>query len=219
MIHCQLCDFSEKRAKYCVKQRGFNGREGRITNQHDVTSYIIGTAIKHIKQTNIMTYFKKWVALKRAVVDIQQKTNNLFGLLGFLGQKDGLDVGQDTSLGDGDTAEQFVQFLVVPDGELEMTGDDPALLVVTGGVSCQLENLSCQVFHDGSQVDGGTGTNSLGIVALSQQTVDSANGELKSSPAAARLALALCFSSFTTSRHDDVYSTTVRNRMKQKQAS
>mgnify|MGYP006919645496 CR=1 FL=1 len=37
------------------------------------------------------------------------------GLLGLLGEEDGLNVGQDTSLGDGDTGEQFVQLLVVPD--------------------------------------------------------------------------------------------------------
>ena len=35
-------------------------------------------------------------------------------LLRLLGEEDGLDVGQDTSLGDGDTGEQFVQLLVVP---------------------------------------------------------------------------------------------------------
>lgn len=39
-------------------------------------------------------------------------------LAGLLGQQDGLDVGQDASLSDGDPAEQFVQLLVVADSEL-----------------------------------------------------------------------------------------------------
>ena len=46
-----------------------------------------------------------------------------------------MDVGEDTTLGNGDVAEKLVQFLIVSDGELEMTGNDTGLLVVTGGVS------------------------------------------------------------------------------------
>ena len=80
------------------------------------------------------------------------------GLLGLLGEEDGLDVGQDTSLGDGDAGEQLVQLLVVPDGQLKVTGDDPGLLVVTSGVTGQLEHLSCQVLHDGGHVHGGSGS-------------------------------------------------------------
>ena len=64
-------------------------------------------------------------------------------LLRLLGEEDSLDVRQDTSLGDGDSGEQLVQLLVVPDGELEMTGNNPGLLVVPGSVTGQLKNLSC----------------------------------------------------------------------------
>lgn len=53
-----------------------------------------------------------------------------------------MNVGKHTTLGDGDVAEKLVQFLVIADGELEMTGDDTGLLVVTCGVSSQLENFS-----------------------------------------------------------------------------
>ena len=75
------------------------------------------------------------VALKRACWVGEGRERDLGLLLGLLGEEDGLDVGQDTSLGDGDTGEQFVQLLVVPDGELEVTGDDPGLLVVTGSIA------------------------------------------------------------------------------------
>ena len=106
---------------------------------------------------------------------------DLLGLLGLLGQKDSLDVGEYTTLGNGDAGQKFVQLLVVTDGQLQMTGDDPGLLVVTSGVSCQLKDLSCQVLHDGGQVDWGSGTDALGIVALAEMTMDTTNWELKSS--------------------------------------
>lgn len=67
-----------------------------------------------------------------------------------------VNVGEDTTLGDGDVAQKLVQFLIVTDGELEMTGNDTGLLVVTGGVTSQLENFSSEIFEDGSQVDRST---------------------------------------------------------------
>ena len=88
-----------------------------------------------------------------------------------------VDVGEDTTLGDGDVTQKLVQLLIVVDGELEMAGDDTGLLVVTGGVASQLENLGSEVLEDGGQVDGSTGTNTLGVVALAEQTVDTTNGE------------------------------------------
>ena len=66
----------------------------------------------------------------------------LGGLVRLLGQEDSLDVGEDSTLGDGDSGKQLVQLLVVPDGELEMTGDDPGLLVVPSSIASQLEYLS-----------------------------------------------------------------------------
>lgn len=67
-----------------------------------------------------------------------------------------VNVGEDTTLGDGDVTEQLVQLLVVTDGELQVTRDDTRLLVVTSGVASQLEDLSSQVLKDGSEVDRGT---------------------------------------------------------------
>jgi hypothetical protein len=104
----------------------------------------------------------------------------LLGTARLLGEKDGLDVGQHTTLGDGDTGEKLVQFFVITDGELEMSWDDPGLLVVTGCIACQLEDLSCQVFHDGSKIDWRTSSDTLSIVSLSQQTMDTTDWELKS---------------------------------------
>ena len=114
-----------------------------------------------------------------------------------------VNVGEDTTLGDGDVSEKLVQLLVVPDGELEMTGNDTGLLVVAGSVTGQLENLSSEVLEDGSEVDGGTGTDTLSVVALAEKTVDTSHGELESCTAGPGLCLSLDLASLSTARHDE----------------
>jgi hypothetical protein len=120
----------------------------------------------------------------------EKKTNNprkkieplqllaaLAGLGSLLGEKVLVDVGENTTLGNGDVTQELVQLLIVADGKLEVTGNDTGLLVVAGGVSSQLENLSSEVLEDGSEVNGSTGTDTLSVVALAEQTVNTANGE------------------------------------------
>ena len=92
-----------------------------------------------------------------------------------------VDVRQNTTLGDGDVTQKLVQLLIVSDGELEMTGDDTGLLVVSGSVASQLEDFGSEVLKDGSQVHGSTGTDTLSVVSLSQQTVDTTNRERETS--------------------------------------
>ena len=115
--------------------------------------------------------------------DFSEKSLHLLGsgttLLGLLGQERVVDVGEDTTLGNGDMSEQLVQLLIVTDGQLQVAGNDTGLLVIASGVTGQLEDLSGQVLEDGSEVDGGTGTDTLGIVTLAQVTVDTTDGELK----------------------------------------
>jgi hypothetical protein len=122
-------------------------------------------------------------------------------LFGLLGEKDSLDVGKNSTLGNGDSSQKFVQLLVIADGQLQVTGDDASLLVVTSGIAGQLEDLSCQVFHDCSQVDWSTSSNSVSIVSLAEETVDTSNWELKSSTTGTGLCLSLGFASFATSGH------------------
>ena len=95
----------------------------------------------------------------------------------WFGQLTLVDVGEDTALGDGDVTQELVQLLIVADGELKMTGDDTRLLVVARGVASELENLGSEVLENGSEVDRSTGTDTLGVVTLAEETVDTANGE------------------------------------------
>ena len=76
-------------------------------------------------------------------------------------------------------------------------------MVALKSIASQLKDLSRQVLHDSSHVDGGTSSNTFGIVSLAEKTVDTSNGELESSTAGPRLCLSLNLSSFATSRHDD----------------
>ena len=76
-------------------------------------------------------------------------------LLSFLGEQHRLDVGQHTALSDGHARQQLVKLLVVADGQLKVTGNNPRLLIVTGSVAGELENLGGQVLHDGGEVHGG----------------------------------------------------------------
>ena len=90
-----------------------------------------------------------------------------------------MDVGKNTTLGDGDTTEELVKLLVVADGKLDVTGDNTGLLVVTGSVTGKLKDLSSEVLKDGSKVDRGTGTDTGGELSLLQVAADTGNRELK----------------------------------------
>ena len=109
--------------------------------------------------------------------------SNLFA--GLLRKKDSVDVGEDTTGGDGDVAQQLVQLLVVLDGESEVTRHDARLLVVAGGVAGELEDLSAEVLEDRSKVDGGAGAHAGGILALAEVAADTADGELQAGLGAA----------------------------------
>ena len=100
----------------------------------------------------------------------------------MLSSSDGAtDVGEDTSFGNGGVVEELVEFLVVSDGQKNVSGDDSGLLVVLGGVSGELEDLSSEVLKNCSKIDGGTSSDSLGVVGVSEESSNSSDGELKSS--------------------------------------
>ena len=89
------------------------------------------------------------------------------------------DVGENTAFSDGGVGEELVEFLVVSDGQKNVSGDDSGLLVVLGGVACEFEDLSGQVLEDGGEIDGGASTDSFGVVGVSEESADSTDWELK----------------------------------------
>jgi len=90
-----------------------------------------------------------------------------------------MNVWKDTTLGDGDVTEKLVQFLIVSDCELQMSWDDTGLAVITGGVTGQFEDFGSEVLEDGGEVNWSSSTNTLSVVALSQETMDTSNWESK----------------------------------------
>ena len=99
----------------------------------------------------------------------------------LLWEKDGVDVWKNTTLGNGDGAEKLVQLLVVSDSKLDVSWDNSGLLVVTGGVTGKLKDLSSQVLKDGCEVHRGTSTDTGSVLTLLQESTDSSDRELKSS--------------------------------------
>ena len=100
------------------------------------------------------------------------------GLL--LGHESDVDVGHNTTGGDGGASHELGELIVVADSELDVTGDDTGSLLLTSAVACELEDLSCEVLEDGGEVHGGTGTDSLGEAASTELTGNTADGELES---------------------------------------
>lgn len=114
-----------------------------------------------------------------------------------------MDVRENTTLRDGDAAEQLVELLVVPDRELEVARVDPGLLVVPGRVPGELEDLGREVLEDRREVHRSAGADPLAVRAGLEVPVDPADRELEPGARRARLGLALGLSALSTTRHDE----------------
>ena len=132
-----------------------------------------------------------FAVIERSLLDF------LNSLRAFLGKENSVNVGKNTSRGNGNSSKKTVQLFIVLDGKSNVTGHNSALLVVAGGVSSQLENLGTKVLENGSKVDGGTGSHAGGVLSLTEVTSDTTDGELKSS--LGRSSGALLFSSASLS--------------------
>ncbi len=64
-------------------------------------------------------------------------------------------------------------------------------------------DMNGYLLHDGGQVDGRSGTNPLGVVAVLEKAMDATNGILESGARRPRLGSFASFSSLTTSGHLD----------------
>jgi hypothetical protein len=61
------------------------------------------------------------------------------------GEEFGKNVGEDTTLRDDDGTEELVELFVVSDSELQVSGYDTGLLVVSGSVTGEFEDLGSEV--------------------------------------------------------------------------
>ena len=81
----------------------------------------------------------------------------------LLGEKDGVDIGQNSTLGNGGVTPEGVQLIVISDSQLDVARDDPILLVVFGGVARKLKDLGHDVLQHSRKVDRGAASNSSGV--------------------------------------------------------
>ena len=91
------------------------------------------------------------------------------------------DVGEDTSFGDSSVGQEFVEFFVVSDGQEDMSWNDSDFFIVLGGVACEFQDFSGQVFKNGGEINWDTGTDSFNEVSVSKKSSDSSDWKLKTS--------------------------------------
>lgn len=92
-----------------------------------------------------------------------------------------MNVRQNTTLCDSDVSQQLVQLLIVTDGELKMTGNDTGLLVIASSVASKFQDFGGEILEHGGEIDRGTSTYALSIVALAEKTMNTANGKSQTS--------------------------------------
>lgn len=97
-----------------------------------------------------------------------------------------MDVGDNTRVCNSDIREEFIELLVVADGEHDMARDNADLLIVAGSITREFEDLRGQVLENTREVDGSSDTDTPRILTLSELAVETTNGEGETSARRAR---------------------------------
>ena len=98
-----------------------------------------------------------------------------------------MNVRNHTSTGNG-SLDEGIEFFISTNGELQVTRSDTLDLEVLAGISGQLEDFGSEVLQNGRSVNGGGGSDTVSLVdRVLEETVDTTDGELKSSLARTRL--------------------------------
>ena len=96
-------------------------------------------------------------------------------------QQHSMNIRQHSTGSNRDIAEQPVQFFIILDCQSNVPWNDTGLFVITGGVASKLQNFGAEVFQDGCQVHGGSGTHTGSVLALTEVTTNTTDRELQSS--------------------------------------
>jgi hypothetical protein len=108
-------------------------------------------------------------------------TGAFIRLFDFFREQHSVDVRKNTSSRNRDTTEEFVQFLVVLDSQSDVSGNDTALLVVTGSITSELQDLGAKVFQDSRKVNRCSSSHAGSVFSQTKVASDTTDGELKSS--------------------------------------
>ena len=121
------------------------------------------------RQQNCVLIFLALARLLATLSGLSRRATGRCVTSALLRQKDCLDVGQDTTLGNGHAGQQLVQFLVVADGQLKMSRHNASLLVVACSVAREFQHLGSKVLHDRCQVYRGTSADTLSIISCNTE--------------------------------------------------
>ena len=92
-----------------------------------------------------------------------------------------VDVWENTTGSDSCVSHESGKFLVVSNGKLNVSWDNSASLVVSGGITGELKNLSSEVLKHSSKIDWSSSSNSWCVSSLFKISGNSSYWELKSS--------------------------------------
>ena len=76
-----------------------------------------------------------------------------------------MDVGEDTAGSDRNTTQKLVELFVILHSEGDVTRHNTTLLVVTSGITSQLEDFGAKVLKNGGQIDRSPGSHTGGVLA------------------------------------------------------
>ena len=99
----------------------------------------------------------------------------------FLRKELGKDIWHSPSLSDGHRGEELAQLIIISHSQLDVSGQDPGLLVFPCSIPRQLQDLGSQVFQHRSHVYCTTRADPFSVVASLKEPVDSTHRELQTS--------------------------------------
>ena len=99
----------------------------------------------------------------------------IYLLGGLLGKKNSVDVGQNSSRGNGYSSKKLVQLLIVLNGKSDVPGNNTGLLVVTSSVSGKLEDLSAEVLENSGEVNRGSSSDTRTVLSLTKESSDTSH--------------------------------------------
>jgi hypothetical protein len=110
-----------------------------------------------------------------------------------------VDIRKDTTLSNSYIIQKLAQLRVAADSKLEVTGGDSGFFEVTSGVTGQLEDVGGEVLEHGGKIYASADADTRSVVALAQETMDTANCESETGPGGAA---AGCKSAIVDERND-----------------
>ena len=132
-LNARLEFLADKDGHYFAREVGTAISRNSFANAFSVTMRITHSKAKLLVAINIAK-----CCLILLVLDLDLSCS--LGCL--LWEEDSVDVGQDSTRGDGDLAKQLAQLLIIAHCQLDVSRHDPGLLVVTGCIACKLQDFS-----------------------------------------------------------------------------